>query len=109
MSAEIIPFRIEIPEADLDDLRQRLRQTRWPDAETVDDWSQGIPLSYTRDLCEYWLEGYDWRACEAELAAPSSERIQFRHPHGWHSPGVRRDTPACLHGLVLGSCGHRGR
>ena len=43
MSTEIIPFRIEIPEADLDDLRQRLRRTRWPDAETVDDWSQGIP------------------------------------------------------------------
>jgi epoxide hydrolase len=67
MSAEIIPFRIEVPEADLDDLRQRLRQTRWPDAETVGDWSQGIPLSYTRDLCEYWLERYDWRACEASL------------------------------------------
>ncbi|HTZ92834.1 MAG TPA: epoxide hydrolase [Streptosporangiaceae bacterium] len=67
MSAEIIPFRIEIPEADVDDLRERLRRTRWPDAETVDDWSQGIPLSYTRDLCQYWLERYDWRACEASL------------------------------------------
>jgi len=67
MSPEIAPFRIEIPESDLDDLRQRLRRTRWPDAETVDDWSQGIPLSYTRDLCEYWLERYDWRACEASL------------------------------------------
>src|ERR1700756_4352583 len=67
MSPEIAPFRIDIPESDLDDLRQRLRRTRWPDAETVDDWSQGIPLSYTRDLCEYWLERYDWRACEASL------------------------------------------
>ncbi len=67
MSDDITPFRIEIPEADLDDLRQRLRQTRWPDAETVGDWSQGIPLAYTRDLCEYWLSGYDWRACEASL------------------------------------------
>ena len=67
MSPEIIPFRIEIPEADLDDLRERLRRTRWPDEETVDDWSQGIPLSYTRDLCQYWLEQYDWRACEASL------------------------------------------
>jgi len=67
MSAEIIPFRIQIPEADLDDLRQRLRRTRWPDPETVHDWSQGIPLSYTRDLCQYWLERYDWRACEASL------------------------------------------
>ena len=67
MSTEIVPFRIEIPEADLDDLRERLRGTRWPDAETVDDWSQGVPLSYLRDLCEYWFQRYDWRACEASL------------------------------------------
>ena len=68
MSAEDIePFRIDIPEADLDDLRQRLRLTRWPEAEPVDDWSQGIPLDYTRRLCEYWLETYDWRASEARL------------------------------------------
>ena len=61
------PFRIDIPEADLDDLRQRLRRTRWPDPETVDDWSQGAPLAYVRDLCDYWLNRYDWRACEATL------------------------------------------
>jgi pimeloyl-ACP methyl ester carboxylesterase len=67
MSDEIIPFRIEIPETDLDDLRQRLRRTRWPEPATVDDWSQGIPLDYTRQLCEYWLERYDWRAAEARL------------------------------------------
>jgi epoxide hydrolase len=67
MSDAITPFRIDIPESELDDLRQRLRLTRWPDAETVDDWSQGIPLAYTRDLCDYWLERYDWRACEDSL------------------------------------------
>ena len=67
MSDAITPFRIEIPESELDGLRQRLRQTRWPDAETVDDWSQGTPLTYTRDLCDYWLEHYDWRACEESL------------------------------------------
>jgi epoxide hydrolase len=67
MSDAIIPFRIEIPEGELDDLWQRLRQTRWPDAETVDDWSQGIPLAYARDLCDYWMERYDWRACEDSL------------------------------------------
>ena len=67
MNGDITPFTIEIPEADLADLRQRLRQTRWPDPETVDDWSQGIPLGYTRELCEYWLEHYDWRASEASL------------------------------------------
>jgi epoxide hydrolase len=67
MSDDITGFRIDIPDADLDDLRQRLRQTRWPEPETVDDWSQGIPLAYLRQLCEYWLERYDWRATEARL------------------------------------------
>ena len=67
MSDDITPFRIDIPEADLEDLRQRLRGTRWPEPATVDDWSQGIPLDYTRALCQYWLEDYDWRACEARL------------------------------------------
>ncbi len=43
---EIVPFRVEVPEADLVDLRERLRRTRWPEAETVDDWSQGVPLAY---------------------------------------------------------------
>ena len=67
MSDEITPFQIDIPDADVDDLHQRLRQTRWPDPETVDDWSQGIPLGYVRELCGYWLERYDWRASEARL------------------------------------------
>jgi pimeloyl-ACP methyl ester carboxylesterase len=67
MSEEVTPFRIDIPEADLEDLRQRLRLTRWPDPETVDDWSQGVPLAYLRELCDYWLDGYDWRACEQSL------------------------------------------
>lgn len=61
----IRPFRIEIPDEDLDDLRRRLHATRWPDAETVDDWSQGIPLAYVQDLCRYWADEYDWRAREA--------------------------------------------
>jgi epoxide hydrolase len=67
MSEQITPFRIDIPEADLEDLRRRLRQTRWPEAEPVDDWSQGVPLAYVRDLCDYWLDSYNWRACEASL------------------------------------------
>jgi epoxide hydrolase len=67
MSADITSFRIDVPEADLEDLRDRLRRTRWPEAETVADWSQGIPLGYARRLCEHWLERYDWRAAEARL------------------------------------------
>ncbi len=64
---DVHPFRIAIPEEQLADLRQRLRATRWPDAETVSDWSQGIPLAYVREVCAYWAEHYDWRATEARL------------------------------------------
>ncbi|WP_131809899.1 epoxide hydrolase family protein, partial [Mycolicibacterium elephantis] len=65
--AAITPFRIAVPDSDLDDLRQRLTRTRWPEAECVDDWSQGIPLAYTRELADYWAHTYDWRAREAAL------------------------------------------
>ena len=51
----------------LDDLRRRLRDTRWPERELVDDWSQGIPLGYVQDVCTYWADEYDWRAREAAL------------------------------------------
>jgi epoxide hydrolase len=64
---EIRPYRIDVPNAVLDDLKERLARTRWPEAETVDDWSQGIPLAYTRGLAAYWADGYDWRSREAAL------------------------------------------
>jgi pimeloyl-ACP methyl ester carboxylesterase len=67
MTDAIRPFRIDIPESELADLATRLRRTRWPDSETVDDWSQGIPLSYMQELCRYWSEEYDWRAREAHM------------------------------------------
>jgi epoxide hydrolase len=69
MSDELKEFRIEVAEAELDDLRSRLWNTRWPERETVLDWSQGVPLSYLQDLCSYWADGYDWRATEARLNA----------------------------------------
>ena len=69
MSDAITPYRIAIPEDELDDLRRRLRSTRWPERETVDDWSQGIPLSYVQELCRYWADEYDWRATEERLNA----------------------------------------
>ncbi|WP_040493493.1 epoxide hydrolase family protein [Ilumatobacter nonamiensis] len=67
MSSEIRPFTIEVSDAVLDDLRQRLVNTRWPEAETVDDWSQGTPLAYAQEVSEYWAETYDWRDREAKL------------------------------------------
>jgi pimeloyl-ACP methyl ester carboxylesterase len=60
-------FRIDVAEAVLDDLHRRLDQTRWPEAEVVDDWSQGVPLAWMHDVCRYWRDGYDWRAREAQL------------------------------------------
>ena len=54
----IEPFTIAIPDAALAELRRRLEATRWPERETVDDWSQGIPLPYVQDLCGYWSAGY---------------------------------------------------
>jgi pimeloyl-ACP methyl ester carboxylesterase len=66
-SDEVAPFRIEVPQDILGDLRARLAGTRWPEAETVDDWSQGVPLSYLRELCRHWAEDYDWRATEQRL------------------------------------------
>jgi pimeloyl-ACP methyl ester carboxylesterase len=69
MSPAIRPFRIAATDEQLDDLRRRLQSTRWPEPETVDDWSQGIPLAYLRDVCAYWAEKYDWRAREARLNA----------------------------------------
>ena len=65
--AAVHPFRIHAPDAVLDDLRRRLAQTRWPEAEVVDDWSQGAPLAWIQDMCTYWAEGYDWRSREAQL------------------------------------------
>jgi pimeloyl-ACP methyl ester carboxylesterase len=103
MSDELEEFRVEIPEGALRDLRERLEHTRWPESETVSDWSQGVPLDYIRELCGYWADGYDWRATEARLNALPQFRteldglgihfihVRSRHPdalplvitHGW--------------------------
>ena len=63
----IRPFKIEVPQADLDDLRRRIRATRWPDKETVADRSQGIQLTKLQELVRYWGTEYDWRKVEARL------------------------------------------
>jgi pimeloyl-ACP methyl ester carboxylesterase len=64
---ETTPFRITVPDGDLVDLRRRLAYTRWPERECVNDWSQGMPLDYARELAAYWADGYDWRARETAL------------------------------------------
>ncbi|HEX2036125.1 MAG TPA: epoxide hydrolase [Chloroflexota bacterium] len=103
--AELRPFRAEIPQADLDDLRERLSNARWPDELPGVGWARGVPLGYMKGLAEYWREGYDWRAWEAKLNAfpqftteIDGQRIHFLHVRSpepdalplilWHSwPG----------------------
>lgn len=67
MSTDITPFRVDIPTATLDDLKQRLGNARWPEQETCDDWSQGLPLAYAQELAKYWASDYDWRRFEEKL------------------------------------------
>lgn len=70
----IEPFRVNIPESTVVDLRARIEGARWPEKETVDDWSQGVPLQYLRKLCQYWLHEYDMFSIQRRL----NEVPQFR-------------------------------
>jgi pimeloyl-ACP methyl ester carboxylesterase len=66
---EIRPFRVDIPDEALEDLRRRIAATNWPEKETVADQSQGVPLAMIQQLARYWMTDYDWRTCEANLNA----------------------------------------
>ena len=99
----IRPFKIDVPQSQLDDMRKRIAETRWPDKETVGDISQGIQLARVQELVRYWGTDYDWRKAEKELndlpefiTTIDGVDIQFihvrsRHPnalplllaHGW--------------------------
>src|SRR6516225_2571291 len=68
-STAVRPFHINVPQQDLEELRQRLAMTRWPKRETVTDDSQGVPLAMLQQLTRYWATGYDWRKVEARLNA----------------------------------------
>lgn len=103
MPDAITPFKIAIDDAQLDDLKRRLRATRWPDKETPSDWSQGIPLQYMQEIVAYWAEIYDWRARERNLnrfeqfrttldglgihfvhqRSPHPEALPLLMTHGW--------------------------
>jgi pimeloyl-ACP methyl ester carboxylesterase len=67
--ASIRPFRIEVPESDLTELRRRINATRWPERETVTDQTQGVQLATMQALARYWGSEYNWRTCEARLNA----------------------------------------
>ena len=109
----IVPFRIAIPQADLDDLRARLRQTRWPEPETVPDWTQGVPLTKAKALIEAWSR-HDWRAFERRVnelpqfltnidgldihfihvRSPHSGALPILMTHGW--PGSFAEFLDCV-------------
>ena len=65
----IRPFRVSFAEAELDDMRRRIKETKWPEKETVTDASQGVQLATMQKLARYWATEYDWRKCEAKLNA----------------------------------------
>jgi pimeloyl-ACP methyl ester carboxylesterase len=67
--SDVAPFRVVFDPDAIADLRSRLRNTRWPERETVDDWSQGIPLAFVKDLAAYWCQDYDFAAAEERLNA----------------------------------------
>jgi len=95
MTEMITPFRVDIPQADLDDLARRLDHTRWPDEPPGVGWSHGIPGGYLRELTEYWRSGYDWRAQEARLNSfpQFTTEIDGHHVHFVH---VRSPEPDAL-------------
>jgi len=66
---QITPFAIDIPDAELTDLKVRLEGTRWARPDPAGDWSRGVPENYLRGLTKYWAGGFDWRAREAALNA----------------------------------------
>ncbi|MCU1643808.1 MAG: epoxide hydrolase [Nocardia sp.] len=92
MRTEIRPFRIDIPQEQLDDLNRRLNDTRWPDGVTDVGWAQGIPLDYTQELAGYWQHTYDWRAQEARLNSFPQFRTEI-DGHDLHFIHVRSAEP----------------
>src|SRR6185437_6406117 len=68
-NTDVRPFRNDVPQEAIDDLRRRIEATRWPSSELVDDRSQGVQLATMEALARYWTSDYDWRKCEARLNA----------------------------------------
>ena len=117
MSA-IRPFVLDVPQAELDDLKARIDMARWPEKEPVDDWSQGTPLAVLQDLVAYWRNEYDWRRCEARLNAlgqfmteidgldihflhvrsPRADAMPLVMTHGW--PGSVIEFMGVIDGLT---------
>ncbi len=94
-SDAVTPFRVAVPQVAIDELKMRLRDTRFPDRETVNDWSQGVPLARAKVLLEYWRDHYDWRRFERRLNAIPQFRTQI-DGLGIHFLHVRSKHPNAL-------------
>ena len=96
---EVRPFRVEIPQSDVDDLRDRLARTRWPGEVPGSGWARGVPVDYLRKLADYWGTDYDWREQEARLNeyAQFTTTIDGQHIHFFH---VRSPEPDALPLLI---------
>ena len=104
-SAEVRPYRAEIPQADLDDLQVRLGRVRWPDELRRVEWSYGVPLDYVRELVDYWRTSFDWREHEASLNAHpqllttiDGQQVHFLHVR---SPEPDALPLICTHGWPM--------
>jgi hypothetical protein len=89
------PYEVTFDDAAITDLRDRLRRTRWPERETVADWSQGVPLAYVQEVCDYWARSYDFGAAVDRLnrfpnfcAEIDGLRIHFIHVRSPHARAV---------------------
>ncbi len=118
-SVDVHPFRIEVPQSELDDLAERLDRTRWPELIGGTGWERGVPVGYLRELAQYWRSEYDWRRHEAELnVLPQfTTMIDGQHVHFIHVRSTRDDAMplVLLHGWpgsvvefldVIGPLGH---
>ncbi|WP_028045533.1 epoxide hydrolase family protein [Cellulomonas sp. URHE0023] len=114
MSHDVHDFRISVTNAEVDDLRSRLERTRWPERETVDDWSQGVPLAVVKEWCRAWSDDYDWFRTERRLntipqvtavidsvrvhalhvRSPRTDAIPLVLTHGW--PGTFLEFEAAV-------------
>jgi pimeloyl-ACP methyl ester carboxylesterase len=103
--SHIHPFRVDIAQADLEDLHARLDRVRWPDELPDAGWTHGVPLDYVRELVGHWRTGYDWRAHEARLNAHpqftttiDGQRVHFLHVR---SPEPDALPLICTHGWPM--------
>ena len=108
-TTEIRPFQVEFAQEDLDDLRRRIAETRWPSKELVDDRSQGVQLATMQALARYWANEYDWRGCEARLNALPQfmTEIDGVDIHFIHVKSRARERAAADHDPRLAGLGDR--